>query len=180
MACLYFVILHASDGRMLHLGLAAVLGSLVILTKQEFGAACLVLLTFEIAACYWIRRSPRELGRNIAVCIAGLLPAVSVYGWFVWKLSARFIFFDNWRSEEHTSELQSQFHLVCRLLLDKRNTEDRASRRQITGSRISSASCRPLAAGDYQLDLRRRIYQLLAHPGRLNFAVHSSLVLLIA
>src|SRR5689334_24297937 len=25
------------------------------------------------------------------------------------------------RSEEHTSELQSQFHLVCRLLLEKRN-----------------------------------------------------------
>src|SRR6266481_9832237 len=28
----------------------------------------------------------------------------------------RFIF----RSEEHTSELQSQFHLVCRLLLEKK------------------------------------------------------------
>src|SRR3989338_11565051 len=25
----------------------------------------------------------------------------------------------DWRSEEHTSELQSQFHLVCRLLLEK-------------------------------------------------------------
>src|SRR5438309_7223349 len=27
------------------------------------------------------------------------------------------------RSEEHTSELQSQFHLVCRLLLEKKKTE---------------------------------------------------------
>src|SRR5689334_24541253 len=27
------------------------------------------------------------------------------------------------RSEEHTSELQSQFHLVCRLLLEKKNRE---------------------------------------------------------
>src|SRR5438309_6987489 len=26
----------------------------------------------------------------------------------------------NLRSEEHTSELQSQFHLVCRLLLEKK------------------------------------------------------------
>src|SRR5438309_6679818 len=26
------------------------------------------------------------------------------------------------RSEEHTSELQSQFHLVCRLLLEKKTT----------------------------------------------------------
>src|SRR5689334_24741639 len=28
------------------------------------------------------------------------------------------------RSEEHTSELQSQFHLVCRLLLEKKKNED--------------------------------------------------------
>src|SRR5689334_24505669 len=29
------------------------------------------------------------------------------------------------RSEEHTSELQSQFHLVCRLLLEKKNYVNR-------------------------------------------------------
>src|SRR5689334_24095299 len=28
------------------------------------------------------------------------------------------------RSEEHTSELQSQFHLVCRLLLEKKNKQN--------------------------------------------------------
>src|SRR5689334_24605852 len=28
------------------------------------------------------------------------------------------------RSEEHTSELQSQFHLVCRLLLEKKNQKN--------------------------------------------------------
>src|SRR5438309_5311835 len=28
---------------------------------------------------------------------------------------------DTGRSEEHTSELQTQFHLVCRLLLEKKN-----------------------------------------------------------
>src|SRR6266481_10026345 len=28
------------------------------------------------------------------------------------------------RSEEHTSELQSQFHLVCRLLLEKKKTHN--------------------------------------------------------
>src|SRR6266481_9872308 len=38
------------------------------------------------------------------------------------------------RSEEHTSELQSQFHLVCRLLLEKKKkhrleTEDNSQRR---------------------------------------------------
>src|SRR5689334_24559135 len=30
--------------------------------------------------------------------------------------------FPGMRSEEHTSELQSQFHLVCRLLLEKKKT----------------------------------------------------------
>src|SRR5205809_2490468 len=35
----------------------------------------------------------------------------------------------NWlvpRSEEHTSELQSRLHLVCRLLLEKKKTRKRA------------------------------------------------------
>src|SRR2546429_4027840 len=30
------------------------------------------------------------------------------------------------RSEEHTSELQSRLHLVCRLLLEKKNTDTTA------------------------------------------------------
>src|SRR2546429_2167733 len=30
----------------------------------------------------------------------------------------------NYRSEEHTSELQSRLHLVCRLLLEKKTTNE--------------------------------------------------------
>src|SRR5258708_31197248 len=30
----------------------------------------------------------------------------------------------NWRSEEHTSELQSPDHLVCRLLLEKKKIDE--------------------------------------------------------
>src|SRR5438309_7958045 len=37
------------------------------------------------------------------------------------------------RSEEHTSELQSQFHLVCRLLLEKKKKKTQHSR-SITGA----------------------------------------------
>src|SRR2546422_8256674 len=41
---------------------------------------------------------------------------------------------DGWRfcsrSEEHTSELQSRLHLVCRLLLEKKKSSDLASRVQ--------------------------------------------------
>src|SRR2546422_6253192 len=33
------------------------------------------------------------------------------------------IAFDSQRSEEHTSELQSRLHLVCRLLLEKKKTQ---------------------------------------------------------
>src|SRR5437899_5552101 len=35
------------------------------------------------------------------------------------------------RSEEHTSELQSLRHLVCRLLLEKKKKEERTKNRQI-------------------------------------------------
>src|SRR2546429_7412628 len=37
------------------------------------------------------------------------------------QLFARFCNCDGERSEEHTSELQSRLHLVCRLLLEKKN-----------------------------------------------------------
>src|SRR5690348_17749909 len=36
----------------------------------------------------------------------------------------------NTRSEEHTSELQSPVHLVCRLLLEKKNKHPRQPRRE--------------------------------------------------
>src|SRR5689334_24822759 len=40
------------------------------------------------------------------------------------------------RSEEHTSELQSQFHLVCRLLLEKKkNYQQTFSAQRITSLR---------------------------------------------
>src|SRR2546422_5529987 len=45
------------------------------------------------------------------------------------------------RSEEHTSELQSRLHLVCRLLLEKKKITPRDL---LTGARDRA---RPLAAG---------------------------------
>src|SRR2546430_12579821 len=38
------------------------------------------------------------------------------------KISGEIVFADADRSEEHTSELQSQSNLVCRLLLEKKKT----------------------------------------------------------
>src|SRR2546422_7196338 len=48
------------------------------------------------------------------------------------------------RSEEHTSELQSRLHLVCRLLLEKKNTTCRGSCRATAGS--TRRSLRPSRA----------------------------------
>src|SRR2546425_13143723 len=47
-------------------------------------------------------------------CIAGCWPTISSDSW----VRARW-----WRSEEHTSELQSLAYLVCRLLLEKKKNE---------------------------------------------------------
>src|SRR2546429_6577058 len=38
------------------------------------------------------------------------------------------------RSEEHTSELQSRLHLVCRLLLEKKKTDDQTTLRHDNSS----------------------------------------------
>src|SRR2546422_1287071 len=48
-------------------------------------------------------------GRNSASCVTG---ASRFQGQTSWQISQR--------SEEHTSELQSRLHLVCRLLLEKK------------------------------------------------------------
>src|SRR2546422_1388860 len=37
--------------------------------------------------------------------------------------ASHFLVHDEQRSEEHTSELQSRLHLVCRLLLEKKNSK---------------------------------------------------------
>src|SRR5689334_23550099 len=52
------------------------------------------------------------------------------------------------RSEEHTSELQSQFHLVCRLLLEKKKGRVSASARGTRGR--SARECVGGTAGPHR------------------------------
>src|SRR2546429_4398137 len=47
------------------------------------------------------------------------------------------------RSEEHTSELQSRLHLVCRLLLEKKKTQPTATRPSSTTRTTASTSLEP-------------------------------------
>src|SRR5437870_7907843 len=44
---------------------------------------------------------------------AGELLCGTIDSWVIWRLTGK-------RSEEHTSELQSRGHIVCRLLLEKK------------------------------------------------------------
>src|SRR2546422_3029459 len=78
-----------------------------------------------------IRRPPRStlfpyttLFRSLDVGIAVILHE-EVLDRFVELARARLdrVFLGTLRSEEHTSELQSRLHLVCRLLLEKKKTK---------------------------------------------------------
>src|SRR5688572_32477590 len=83
-----------------------------------------------------IRRPPRStlfpyttLFRSVVIGGAGLFETgVEVRRhWEPWGIKAGWVVFVDGgddRSEEHTSELQSQSNLVCRLLLEKKKTHD--------------------------------------------------------
>src|SRR5262245_63563986 len=58
--------------------------------------------------------------RGYARFVLDLSECVLMDSTFLGVLAAIGLAFDNARSEEHTSELQSLRHLVCRLLLEKK------------------------------------------------------------
>src|SRR5690625_6402236 len=66
------------------------------------------------------------VGMAIAVFFTALGPGIGGYGWLIpMVIIGAAIGWDVARSEEHTSELQSRGHLVCRLLLEKKKNQDR-------------------------------------------------------
>src|SRR2546427_5524393 len=65
-----------------------------------------------VVACSALKRSYRDLLRSGG--------AVDVR--FVYLAGTRALLAERMRSEEHTSELQSQSNLVCRLLLEKKKS----------------------------------------------------------
>ena len=96
LTCLYFALRHARTGRTRELAVAAVFAGLTVLAKQEFGLACLVVIGFEATASSILQRSFRAWVRNSLVSLIGLSPAIAVYGWFIWKVSAKSLFVVNW------------------------------------------------------------------------------------
>src|SRR5439155_11475399 len=58
----------------------------------------------------------RSIKRRASAALAGRLFRLTIVQFWSLRASTVFVF----RSEEHTSELQSRGHLVCRLLLEKK------------------------------------------------------------
>src|SRR2546422_2199941 len=59
----------------------------------------------------------------------GLVSALGSLGVLLLTIYAGVVVDRNARSEEHTSELQSRLHLVCRLLLEKKKKEQTAQKK---------------------------------------------------
>src|SRR5689334_23975713 len=73
----------------------------------------------------WPGSSTRKIRRRTTTLVRARLPGNRSRVWLHSRSNAG-------RSEEHTSELQSQFHLVCRLLLEKKKTKTTRSMRLYT------------------------------------------------
>src|SRR5690554_36071 len=67
---------------------------------------------------YDIIKDSHEVRRNIGILFGG---EVGLYDRLTGRENIEYFAKLNGRSEEHTSELQSRPHLVCRLLLEKKN-----------------------------------------------------------
>src|SRR5438067_9178462 len=57
--------------------------------------------------------------------VLNLLEYLPKFAWAGWRWTKFLVDADHPRSEEHTSELQSRFDLVCRLLLEKKKRYNR-------------------------------------------------------
>src|SRR5205809_1345175 len=88
---------------------------------------------FPYTTLFRSRSAPRDIGRTVApwpdtaerrMPCSGVTP-VGPSNMFV---ASAFRVGHPKRSEEHTSELQSRLHLVCRLLLEKKKNQDSVQR----------------------------------------------------
>src|SRR5699024_11549769 len=84
-----------------------------IKSKTKLRNSCLSILLFSISDNVFSRRPVNSRSNNswIGKVSTSFLPS---------SVQMRFFCCCSIRSEEHTSELQSRFDLVCRLLLEKK------------------------------------------------------------
>src|SRR2546430_12979469 len=90
-----------------------------------------------------IRRPPRSTLFPYTTLFRSALDHGQQRDEFVANAARRVLKKTEWRSEEHTSELQSQSNLVCRLLLEKKKTT-RLSGCLVFMVTIDKKLCKPL------------------------------------
>ncbi len=95
---LYFLVRRLQQEKGPNLLLSGLSAGLALLTKQEFGVACWLVIAFALLGDYWKHRSLRLLGRQALQCIPGMVIFLLGFGWFVWRLSLNFILFKNFQS----------------------------------------------------------------------------------
>src|SRR2546430_7673543 len=91
----------------------------------------------------------KELGNSLKRLFSKEVKAEALRRWFrevfgetaIWKSLAKLE--DDQRSEEHTSELQSQSNLVCRLLLEKKKKPPTKSNKDLRPPRRPVRSTAP-------------------------------------
>src|SRR5436853_941935 len=92
-----------------------------------------------------LRRPPRStlfpyttLFRSSCACVP--LSPGTVHTSRAWSCQSTIVSGVMWRSEEHTSELQSLRHLVCRLLLEKKKKKKHKNQIQRTQTTTGHSS----------------------------------------
>ncbi|WP_333647551.1 glycosyltransferase family 39 protein [Candidatus Binatus sp.] len=94
--CALFTLRHLFGRRGYNLLLAGLGASLAALCKQEFGAACYLMLAFVLAMEAARGRSIRPLLHAVAACAPGVVLWVAIYGWFFWTLTPAYMVDANW------------------------------------------------------------------------------------
>src|ERR1039458_8371057 len=94
-----------------------------------------------------IRRPPRSTLFPYTTLFRSFLAGLAPIFWLCWRAWNQHLT----RSEEHTSELQSLRHLVCRLLLEKKKKELCTRTRAGGGGRLGVLRLRLRGAGGRRL-----------------------------
>src|SRR5699024_12163555 len=93
-------------------------------SKQLFNQFSLSLQENQITTLIGPNGSGKStLFRLLTRAIRPSAGTITLDGQDIWQLAAKDFAKKVARSEEHTSELQSRFDLVCRLLLEKKNNK---------------------------------------------------------
>src|SRR5207249_4417598 len=119
--------------------LLAIVATIAVMPNlSELPALALVLFAVTVPSAYVALGGPRfsYVGVQIVVAFAIVALAEQAHADVqspLWRAYGALL-----RSEEHTSELQSRFDLVCRLLLEKKKPRTPAARRPSSCSRITA------------------------------------------